>query len=155
MSYLPIKYCTKWQKRNRYQLSQLAGISGVGEAKVAKYGKDFIALIRKETGEKSARKGDSLEETLYLLGQGKNLEEIASMRNLQETTVCSHVAQLIGEGRYKDWKKLVTPDEILSVAHVSKKGNGELKPIYEALDGTLSYGKIRIILAVLGLSDMF
>ncbi|MFQ7039191.1 MAG: hypothetical protein ACLRRG_00870 [Barnesiella sp.] len=26
------------------------------------------------------------------------------MRNLQETTVCSHVAQLIGEGRYKDWK---------------------------------------------------
>ncbi len=136
-------------------ISQLAGISGVGEAKVAKYGKDFIALIRKETGEKSARKGDSLEETLYLLGQGKNLEEIASMRNLQETTVCSHVAQLIGEGRYKDWKKLVTPDEILSVAHVSKKGNGELKPIYEALDGTLSYGKIRIILAVLGLSDMF
>ena len=65
------------------------------------------------------------------------------------------MAQLIGEGRYKDWKKLVTPDEILSVAHVSKKGNGELKPIYEALDGTLSYGKIRIILAVLGLSDMF
>ena len=131
-----------------------ARISGIGVAKVSKYGKEFVGLLRKELGLKR-EKGDTYAETLMLLMQNYSIEEIASARDLKPVTVYSHIAWLIKEKKFTEWHRFLTVYEIEAVAGALKNVNytGELKPIYEALNEEIDYGKIRLAIAVLELEN--
>jgi len=123
-------------------------------SKVSKYGKEFVGLLRKELGLKR-EKGDTYAETLMLLMQNYSIEEIASARDLKPVTVYSHIAWLIKEKKFTEWHRFLTVYEIEAVAGALKNVNytGELKPIYEALNEEIDYGKIRLAIAVLGLEN--
>ena len=135
-------------------LFDFARISGIGVAKVSKYGKEFVGLLRKELGLKR-EKGDTYAETLMLLMQNYSIEEIASARDLKPVTVYSHIAWLIKEKKFTEWHRFLTVYEIEAVAGALKNVNytGELKPIYEALNEEIDYGKIRLAIAVLELEN--
>ena len=68
-------------ERKPVTLYDFARISGVGEVKVSRYGKQFVDLLRKELNIKR-EKGDSYIETLMLLRQGLTIEQVAESRNL-------------------------------------------------------------------------
>lgn len=133
-------------------LYDFACISGVGEAKVSRYGKLFVDLLRKELNVKRG-KGDSYIETLMLLRQGLTIDQVAESRNLKSITIYSHIADLIMSRKLTGWSDYISVFEIEAVANVSGSNSNiqNLKPIYEALGGKIDYGKIRLALAVLSL----
>lgn len=131
-------------------LISFSNISGVSEVKLRKYGEEFVDLIRKEIGKKR-EKGDTYLLTLECIRKGMTVEEIAAFRNMQPTTVYSHIAQLIQIDLFNDWQSFVKQSEVERVKYELEKRNGstELKPIYEGLNGDVEYGKIRLALAII------
>lgn len=128
----------------------LLAISGIGMQKAASYGVPFLELIQTHV-EENRPKLTTYEETLILMKAGKSLEEIASERNLHPTTIYSHIAKLFAEGYPIDIDQFLTTEEIQKIAAVCEtiEDTSTLKPIFEALNGEIDYGKIRLTLAIL------
>ena len=124
-------------------------IHGVGEHKAKQYGMVFLKAIAEYEGGKS--KGDTYKATYELYKQGKSIGDIAVERNLQETTVLSHLAYLIKQGKEIDVFDFLTLDELdkISGAKDEIKDTSKLKPYFELLQEKISYGKIRIGLSYL------
>lgn len=125
-------------------------ISGVGIQKLESYGRDFMELIKTHEDE-NRTKLSTYEQTLVLLTEGKSLDAIAAARKMQITTVYSHLAKLYTDGYPIEIDHHVSAEEIQMIREVlpSIENTSLLKPIHEALNGTIEYGKIRLALAVL------
>ena len=132
--------------------SDLLLVSGVGEHKLLKYGQAFLnTIIDFSPTNSNKNKGDTYLETLHLFQQNINIEEIAKQRNLAETTIYSHIAQLYLFGKIDSLTNFVNEDDIVQVKEaLNVVGESKvLKPIYEQLKETIPYYKIRLALAVL------
>jgi ATP-dependent DNA helicase RecQ len=115
-----------------------------------KYGQQFVDEIRRQMNLKR-KKGDSTLQTLALHDSGMSVDEIAAARGIQRTTVYSHLAQLVGEGRITDTSTLIADYELSSVRTALARLGGatELRPVYDLLEGAVEYGKIRLAMAVI------
>ena len=122
-------------------------VHGVGEYKAEIYGKAFLKAIAEF--QKGKSKGDTYKITHEMYVQGKSISEIAKERELQETTIYSHIAHLIAKGEDIDVKELLSRDELDSIADARReiRDTTKLKPYFELLGGNVSYGKIRVGLA--------
>ncbi len=145
----------------------LLNIPGVGEKKREDYGTAFLTAIRewvKQSVPKefepldsanvqpSPRKpkaanglSDTAHETLALWKLGKTIAEIMAIRGFKDTTIEGHLAEAIAHGEF------IEPRAIYSVAEeremqAALAGYDEvsLKPVYEQLEGRISYGKLKI-----------
>lgn len=77
-------------------IDEFMQVNGVVEKKAVRYGKRFIAAVRKFEGlATGSAAGTSLKETLILFNAGVPLGEIASIKNIKLSTVYSHIAALI------------------------------------------------------------
>jgi ATP-dependent DNA helicase RecQ len=130
--------------------SDFLGISGVGTQKLESYGFQFMDVIKTHL-EENRPKISTYEETLILLKQDLSLEDIAEQRNMQVTTIYSHLAKLFSEGYPIDIHKYVSKDEIKRIREIVQgmEDTSALKPIYEALNGEIHYGQIRLVLSVI------
>jgi ATP-dependent DNA helicase RecQ len=133
---------------------EFLAVSGVGIQKLENYGRDFMDLIKTHLDD-NRPKLTTYEETLLLLKENKSVEEIAQARNMQSTTVFSHVAKLYQEGYPLEIENFVSQEEINRITQiVSEIGETvALKPIFEALNGEIDYGKIRLTLAILNRTE--
>ncbi len=128
-------------------------ISGVGEYKLAQYGDRFIAEIKAYLQEISqletmaiGTSSDTRIFTLQLYERGLSLEEIAQQRNLQISTISSHLAELINEGKSINLDRIITPERQKVIKGVIELlGIEKLKPIWEYLEGNYSYDEIRLV----------
>ncbi len=130
------------------------GISGVGDYKWQQYGETFLEAIRDYTNKGNSgkrQKGDTYKETLQLYRSGLSPEEIAAKRNLNVTTVFSHLAYLHEKGEDVDVMAFVTVDELKAIkAAVNATGERDkLKPLFDAMNGAIDFHKIRLGLAML------
>ena len=147
----------------------MARISGVGEAKLERYGDDFIAAIRSYLDEhpdimvperavpvgeaempRKKKRGDSAEETYDLYLQGLSMENIAKLRNLALSTVSVHFEQLMGEGRDIDIDRLIDPArrrEIEALFRRAQRWN--LGFVVNNSNGSVSYDEARLVRAYL------
>jgi len=125
-------------------------ISGVNSLKSEKYADSFIEVIEK-FNIKKRKKTSTYEQTYTLFKNGNSIEEIAKTRNLKSTTVISHLCTLVEKGKPIDLSKLVSSSEVKKVENILKEIDyeGALKPIFEALDGRMSYEKIRLAVTIL------
>lgn len=135
------------------------GISGVGQYKWQQYGETFLEAIREFTNKESSskrQKGDTYKETLQLYNKSLSPEEIAAKRNMNVTTVYSHLAYLYEKGENVDIMSFLSVSEIQSIRQaVNQTGEREkLKPLYDALNGEVDYHKIRLGLAILKKIEM-
>ena len=128
-------------------------ISGVGEHKLFKYGEAFLGVINdfSSSSEIKKSKGSTYLDTLKMLQQNISISDIAASRNLAETTVYSHLAQLYLSDKIASLNKYVNEDEVIMVreASLAIKETKIMKPIFEHLKETVPYHKIRLALAVL------
>jgi len=128
-------------------------VSGVGEHKLFKYGEAFLNAINdfSSTAEIKKSKGSSYLDTLKMLQQNISITEIAAIRNLAEATVYSHLAQLYLSDKLTSLAKYVNEDEVNRVkeASLAIKETKIMKPIFEHLQESVPYHKIRLALAVL------
>jgi ATP-dependent DNA helicase RecQ len=144
-------------------------IMGVGDVKWQKYGRDFLAEIRKycsrhalatRSGLKASsrarkrrvRKPDgrsTFEITLDLFREGKSIEEIARERDLTTSTVEGHLALFIPLGKLQ-LSELVPEHKVGPIREaIVKHGTQALGPIKTELGDAYSYGEIRAVIASL------
>jgi hypothetical protein len=148
-------------------LTDLRKISGFGDAKVEKYGLQFLDIIirycnehdlatnihekaaKRERKEKSTTpKVDTKKETFKLYKAGKTVAEIATERNLSVTTIETHLAHFVSTGE-------ININEFLSTEKVNKislaieefEEGTSLTSIKEKLGDSISYGAIRMVMA--------
>ncbi len=80
--------------------NELGRISGVGDQKLSRYGKIFIEEISLYPLPEllDNQLSTTVNETLILFEQGKNIQQIATTRDLNTTTVYTHFADAIETG---------------------------------------------------------
>lgn len=124
-------------------------VSGVGQQKLENYGKLFLEEIAKYSLQNIKYKGSTYDLTLELYKKGLNPEAIAKERNLNTTTIYSHLAKLVEEGAPIDIFQFVTNEELKDISYaIDQIGiNVGLKPIYEFLGEAFNYEKLKIALA--------
>ena len=147
--------------------SALLRIPGVGERKLEDYGQAFLGAIRDWLAENPRQEftpleavaapplrtptvtGGTVAMTLELFKSGQSIPEIAKSRDLAESTIETHLAQAIENGAQLDPRRLYTADEE-RLMHDALEGYDEtaLKPVFEQLDGKISYGKLRLYRAM-------
>lgn len=132
-------------------LSEFITISGVTQHKAERFAVEFLNLINQSKRSQKKSKVSTYLKTFNLYNEGYNLSEICQKRGLKETTIISHLAKLYSDGKKIDLLKFVTQEEISQVEKTLKTVDyeGALKPIHEALNGEIQYGKIRLALAYL------
>ena len=140
-------------------------ISGFGEVKIEKYGKQFWEVVadycrehelksrihlkvpkrvRRERREKDT---DTKQKSLELFKMGNSLQRIAELRNLSVSTVESHLAFYVQQGAVSIDKIMdASKREAIQKAMAQTDGKA-LTPIKELLGDDYSYGEIRIAMA--------
>ncbi len=148
---------------------QMAGISGVGAAKLAKYGDTFMTLIemfkhahpeevRKRSllkvpikiAKKRKKTGQTIADTLDLAKQGLSMEAIAKLRGLAEGTISQHIEKLLEEGLGKDLDvdQLLETSKRLQIEELfNQHGGKSMKSIIEASGDTVTYAELRTVRA--------
>ncbi len=146
---------------------QMAGISGVGAAKLEKYGDAFMTIIEMykhahpeeakkravlqvpiKTQKKSKKMGQTIIDTLDLARQGLSLEAIARLRGLSEGTISQHIEKLFeaGLGKGLDVDQLLETSKRLQIEELfNQHGNKSMKSIIEASGNTVTYAELRIV----------
>lgn len=149
--------------------AQMLQVSGVGEQKMQKYGFGFLKKIRTycdlnslgaadlslSTGpKKKIEKVNTYEETLSLFELGLSVESIAEQRSLSTNTILGHLVKLKEEGHEVDLKRLIsrkTYQQVMDAAQaLSLKPTDPLKPLFEKLEGQVSYGEIKVAMVIGG-----
>ncbi|GGK81431.1 DNA helicase RecQ [Rufibacter glacialis] len=126
-------------------------ISGVAQAKYEQYGEIFInailSFLAQQADQQQARlKGTTHLVTYELLRQGKTPEQISEQRQVQLTTIYSHLATLYQQGYEVDLKPYLADWEYSRVreAILQTKQTAAMKPIFDYLEGEIDYMKIRL-----------
>lgn len=125
-------------------------VSGVGERKLHLYGNYFIDAIIEHVGPAASHgKVSTYQITHDMYQRGLSVNEIAEKRQLNESTVYSHLAILYEKGYDISLHELVTPSEVDRVLKALRylQEPYKLKDIYEYLDEQVPYYRIRLALA--------
>jgi hypothetical protein len=89
-------------------------------------------------------KGESKLITHDMFVAGMKAPEIAKSRNMAESTIEGHLAELVVEG-ILDYKLLITDEEIQLINKVKEEKSFEgLKPLFDEFNGIYTYSKLRI-----------
>ncbi len=126
-------------------LEELSKIEGIGIRKLDTYGNGILKTVNG----KAATKGGTYLLTYQLLQQGDSIEQIAAKRELNTTTIYSHVAHLYEEKKISSIKSYISNEELQSVIDVLPRFEEPyaLKPIYQLLDEKIVYYKIRLAIS--------
>jgi ATP-dependent DNA helicase RecQ len=146
---------------------EMLNIAGVGDAKFAKYGGHFLAVItehcakrgftsrmgskpRKQASRtKRTATGDDTYTISYKLNRaGRSVAEIAAERALGLSTIENHLSRFVEKGEI-DLHELVDPARVEAIRAAIREANSEnaLSPIKEILGDAFTYGEIRAVLA--------
>ncbi len=143
-------------RKHPASLEELRYISGVGEQKLKKFGQSFLDVINDNPLPDLLKNqlSDTINETLFLFSQSKDINTIALERGITGSTVYTHLADAIEAG-------LLDPRDVLCLDNEEYKeivnalemfGDGDeqrLKPVFEALDENYDYGVLKCVQASL------
>jgi ATP-dependent DNA helicase RecQ len=143
-------------------------VPGVGEKKRRDFGAAFMEVIARwvathgrqsfvpiaapAAARRPAKSDGGLSATalasLQLWHAGQSIEAIAAERGLSTTTIEGHLAAAIEDGARLDPRAFFTAEEETAMREAFRASEGvALGPVFAALDGRLSYGKLRLFQA--------
>jgi ATP-dependent DNA helicase RecQ len=135
-------------------LQALRAVSGFGDKKVERYGKEIIeAFVRFNKGERAsndwhAAASHPREDTLELLEEGRTFEEIAQIRSRKLSSVVDLVVKSMEEGEVTFDAKWISAERYAQIAAaIQQVGKERLKPLKEALPEEIAYEEIRLVAA--------
>ena len=145
-----------------------AKISGVGASKLDKYADDFLPAIiayAKANGKTSLEIGSVNKKTittkaldnkttalvLGLINKKAGIEAMAKKLKLTQITIANHIDSLISSGANINLDYLKPKPELYAKikAAFGEYGDEKLKPVFEALDGSVDYDTLRAVRLVL------
>jgi ATP-dependent DNA helicase RecQ len=129
-------------------------ISGVGEQKLQRYGKQFLNEIAKHPlpALLDNNLSKTINETLMLYQQDISIEQIAQQRDKNTSTIYTHLADAIEVGLL-DVRDVVNLDDgeydeiVYTIETMEDEEKSRLKPLYEALNEEYDYGILRCVQA--------
>ena len=150
----------------------LAGISGVGAAKLERYGAAFLAVLR---GDGDADAGapaaapvpppldlpasdpdaDTATRTRDLILAGYAPAAVARMRGVTQRTVEDHLAELVRRGELTAEeatgldREALAPVRAAVQAQLAASGERRLRPVFDALEERVPYAVIKCVMATL------
>lgn len=150
----------------------LQRINGFGEMKINRYGDQFLDVVRKyakdnrlvsrmamKKGAKPSVKSrpkavDGLNAsermTLEMFTTGKDVGEIAAIRELHPNTIESHLISAVSAGQLEA-EKLIAPDKIPHIRQILQSHpNARLGEIKNILGENYSYNEIKTVMAMRG-----
>ena len=155
-------------------LSDMRKISGVGDAKLERYGRDFIREIGRYLDEKPGmsvpgaefgysdrvgdtqkkKKGETIEETYELFKGGMSLYDIAKLRGLTTSTIALHLERLVMDGHDIDMDRIVDSARRLKIeecflSRYLSSRTWELDPVVEHFNGAINHEEARLVRALL------
>ncbi|TFF40164.1 DNA helicase RecQ [Mucilaginibacter psychrotolerans] len=147
------------------KLEELRQISGFGDIKLARYGREFLALVtqyctqkklesrigqktpKRERKPKKEQISETAKASLALFKQGLSVTDIAQLRSLAATTIEGHLSVFVQSGEL-DVFTFVKEEKIPAIKDaVEKYGNERLAPLKEILGEDYTYGEIRAVIA--------
>jgi len=132
--------------------AELLQIPGIGERKAEIYGQPILDALEKFRGGTRAAVAESkvkpADETLRLLGEGRTLEEIATLRGRQLSTIVNAVANLVEMGEVEFQSAWVSEEkQSVIAAACARTGIERLKPAKDILPPEITYDEIRLVVA--------
>jgi ATP-dependent DNA helicase RecQ len=149
------------------KMDELRLISGFGDVKLAKYGREFLAIVnnysqlnglasritqRSVKRERKPKTGkgkvsDTFKTTFNLYKEGKPVAEIATERGLSPTTIEGHLSRFVQTGEL-DVQEFVNEAKIPAIRNaVESYGSEMLSPLKEILGDAYTYGEIKAVIA--------
>jgi len=131
-------------------LQQMNQLSGIGTKKLEAYGEPFLKVIAEHPSEP---KQETHLISLELFNQGLSIPEIAAQRELQDSTIYSHLSRAIADGQLTLEQVVPFSEDELKAIRFAFEQNAEpekLKPVFEALEGEYPYGVLKCVQASLG-----
>jgi ATP-dependent DNA helicase RecQ len=154
------------------RLEDLGTLSGVGKAKLERYGKVFMEVLEAHATTygrpvdlpsipsfravpppvQAVGLSETAQATLQLFQQGLTPDEIATRRGFKTSTIYNHLAEAIEQGE-------LDVDEVISLSlqeirriegvilALPEEQRFTLKPVFEALQGTYDYEILRCVRA--------
>ncbi len=147
---------------------ELGAIHGIGRAKLEKYGPHFLPVIIEYCREHSIQKTDRRRNAYppggfepssgtrssavgEAFNSGGSIEDLARDFGIQKRTVLDHLHRFLKEGHClrKDAVLaevgLAAEEREKVLAQFEKLGNDFLRPVFEALEGSISWEDLRIL----------
>ncbi|GAB4093375.1 helix-turn-helix domain-containing protein [Flaviaesturariibacter terrae] len=104
------------------------------------------SVVAKKEAKGKTEKGASLEITFDLFRSGKSIDEIATVRSLAISTVESHLAQFVREGRLQI-SEVVEAEKVQHILKVMDEvGTESLAAVKSRLGDEYTFGEIRAVL---------
>jgi len=147
------------------KLDELRLISGFGDIKLARYGREFLSIItaytaskglssrisqkapKRERKPRAEKVPETAKTTLALFRQGRSVAEIAQERGLSPMTIEGHLSNFIQSGEL-DVLAIVNEHKIPAIKDaVESYGNERLAPLKEILGDSYTYGEIKAVIA--------
>jgi ATP-dependent DNA helicase RecQ len=154
-------------------LEELTFISGVGALKLERYGEIFLEVLQNHAVKyglpddlpplprnsaspvqtsKVTKIVDTVTTTLEMVKQGLTVEEIAAKRELKPSTIYSHIATAIEEGKLNLHDALILSESEIrkiqdTVLSLPKEQQRFLRPLYEAMEGAYDFNILKCVLA--------
>lgn len=140
------------------------GVKGVGERKQADLGDRFVRLIAaycrehqassiSDTPQRPSQLPNSARSVAFrLFEEGKSQQDVSRATGRAPGTVAAYLEAYVDERRpasVEPWVPAPVYDRVVAAAKQSP--DGFLKPVFEALNGQVSYESIRIVLKHAGL----
>jgi ATP-dependent DNA helicase RecQ len=147
----------------------MLGMHGVGTAKMAKYGHEFLTVIQKyvednptcleerkddipitikPTKVTSAKSSETIMATIAMVKTGQGLEEVAVQRGLKSSTVASHVEAYLAEGNSLNIDHCLDPHlQVRIKDSFEKHGMEFLKPVVNEIG--MGYDPVKIMRGML------
>jgi len=147
-------------RRRPGRIEDMKSIAGIGEQKLKRYGQLFLDEINAMPLPALLSSGlnDTINDTLHLHQQGRDVETIAKMRDLKPSTVYGHFAEAIAAGLLhcqdilplseSQYSDIVNAFELLY-----DDNDNRLKPVYDALEEHYDYGILKCVQASLNLLE--
>jgi ATP-dependent DNA helicase RecQ len=152
-------------------LDELRLISGFGDIKLARYGREFLLpvknycernklaskiksktskrerKVRTENSTNGVRSSNTAFDSFTLYKSGKTIAEIATERNLAASTIEGHLSYYIYTGAIDVLEMVSEEKKLLIKDAVESYGAEKLGPLKEILGKGYSYGEIRAVIA--------
>ncbi|RYY33515.1 MAG: DNA helicase RecQ [Sphingobacteriaceae bacterium] len=148
-----------------HSLDELRKISGFGDVKLARYGRDFLQPVKaycdqhnlsSKINQKTAKRerkpraekvNDTRLESLNLYKAGNSVEDIAKARGLSPLTIESHLTFFVQTGEL-DVHEFVSAEKIPAIEDaVTSYGGERLAPLKEVLGDNYTYTEIKAVVA--------
>jgi ATP-dependent DNA helicase RecQ len=158
-------------------LDELRLISGFGDVKLARYGREFLIPVKnyaikhglssrikqkspkrerntkRERTTTTRRGNDTRTETFTLYRSGKSVAEIAAERGLATTTIEGHLSHFVQTGEM-DVLELVQEEKIPAIRDaIESYGHDRLTPLKEILGDDYTYGEIKAVISWMNRSN--